>query len=320
MTGPAPALPDNVTLAAADGSQIYPDRHGLAFYYAINVATIVMRQGSGLAPEVMAQPQLFYSEEDVYPAGQPAAADLVGARRGLAEISALADHTLGEPLHGPPRIALADGPLLIWLQRAALSDAQREEILRDYLACLDRMRAGRAPVAGFVSRPQSAEVVALLWLGLASQEGRIETDSLHRSQYRGVSDRTLFSALMPGERSALFLRGTAANRDFGARGHAIHFFYLNTGTDIARVEVPEWVADRTADLELVHAAVYDQCRFNRGYPYLLSRADEEAVIMTDERNALEDMIVQALTRQGLLPPELSRKAQQKQIARWRRRR
>jgi hypothetical protein len=112
----------------------------------------------------------------------------------------------------------------------------------------------------------------------------------------------------------------ASNRPYRAQGHSVTFFYLNTGTDLARVEVPEWVVRRRARLDLVHAAVYEQCRFNNGYPYVLTRADELAVILGDEREALENLITQSLIRHGLPWPELSRKAQQKQVARWRRRR
>jgi hypothetical protein len=100
----------------------------------------------------------------------------------------------------------------------------------------------------------------------------------------------------------------------------VYFFYTDTGTDLARVEVPEWTARQPALLDLVHAAVYHQCSFNNGYPYVLTRADELAVILGDEREALENLIVQSLVRHGLRWPELSRKAQQKQVARWRRRR
>jgi hypothetical protein len=116
------------------------------------------------------------------------------------------------------------------------------------------------------------------------------------------------------------VRGTAANQDLSARGHEIWFFYLNTGADLARVEVPEWVACNARQLDLVHAVVYDQCRFNNGYPYVLTRADEQAIILSEEREVLEGMIVQAMARHGLPYPELSRKAQQKGVARWRRRR
>jgi hypothetical protein len=317
---PAPEMPERVTLVAADGSQIYPDRHGLAFYYVVNVGSIVFRHGTGEAPEVATEPHLLYTEEQIYPEGVPVSSDLVSARRDLAEMRALAERTLAEPAAGPPRVALGDGPLLIWLQRAAVPEAQQQQILSDYLACLGQLREGGAAVAGFVSRPLSAEVVALLYLAHLEPSERGEIGGLAATDYRGLTDRALFGFLQPGERSALFVRGTAANRDFATRGHAIAFFHLHTGTEIARVEVPEWVARDADQLALVHATVYDQCRFNNGYPYVLTRADEQAVILGQEREALEEMIVRAMARYGLGLPELSRKAQQKHVARWRRRR
>jgi hypothetical protein len=151
-------------------------------------------------------------------------------------------------------------------------------------------------------------------------EARQTVGGLVDTDFRGIADRALFSTLAPGERSALFVRGTAANQDFRARGHEIQFFYLNTGQDLARVEVPEWVARRSEWLDLVHASIHDQCRFNMGYPYVLTRADEQAVILGEEREALEGMIMRAMVQHGLYLPELSRKAQQKQVARWRRQR
>jgi hypothetical protein len=314
-----PDLPAGLTLASTDGSQIYPDRHGLAFYYAINIGSIVFRHGSGQAPAVSTRPRLCYAEPEIYPDGRPVTGDLIGAERTLAEMQALAELVLAEPAAGPPRLGLGDGPLLLWLPRAELPQGRQERILADYLACLDRLRLDGAPVAGFVSRPQSAEVVALLYLAHLPPEERSAVASLADTAYRGLTDRALFGTLQAGQRSALFMRGTAANLDFRARGHGVLFFYLNTGADLARVEVPEWVARHPERLEVVHAAVYEQCRHNNGYPYVLTRADELAVILGAEREALEAMIGRAMARHGLPLPELSQKAQQKQVARWRRR-
>lgn len=317
-TWPVPAMPDQVTLVAADGSQLFPDPHGLAFYYLINVGSIVFRHGSAQAPKVATEPQLCYSEDRLYPGGMPISSDLVSVQRDLGEMRALADLIVAEPQDGPPRLGLADGPLLLWFQRPNVPEEQQAQILADYLDGLDRLRLAGANLAGFVSRPRSAEVVALLYLAQSSPDERAAISRLAETDYRGLTDRALFGVLHAGQRSALFVRGAGANRDFRARSHAIYFFYLNTGADLARVEVPEWVARQPGRLDLVHALVYDQCLFNKGYPYVLTRADEQAVILGKERELLEGMIVKAMIDHGLPPPEPSRKAQQKQVARWRR--
>jgi hypothetical protein len=311
---PAPPMPERVDVLAADGSQIYPDRHGLAFYFLINVGGLAFRHGSGQAPEAMTWPRLFYAEQEVYPDGKPASADLVNALRSLAEIRALAEMALAHEAGGPAGLALGDGPLLFWLGQTAVSKSRQAELLAEYLAHLGRLRQSRVPVAGFVSRPHSAEVMALLYL---AQPGAPSVEGLHETRFRGLTDRALFGFLKEGERSALYVRGVETNDAFAREGHAIWFFFLNTGADVARVEVPEWVALCPEWLDLVHAAAYDQCRLNNGYPYVLTRADEQAVILGAEREVLEGMLAQEMIRHGLELPEISRKAAQKRVARWR---
>ena len=317
---PAPTLPEHLTLVAADGSQIYPDRHGIAFYYVINVGTIVFRYGSGQAPEVATNPRLFYTDEQVFPGGEPVSGDLVSAERNLVEIQILTDLALSASSSDSPCIGLVDGPLLIWFRGTNVPQEQRAQILKEYLSCLSRLQARKIPIAGFVSRPFSAEVVTLLALAQLVLKEPPEVHRLSDVEYRGLTDRVLFGFLQPGERSALFVRGTGANQDFQVHGHTIYFFYLNTGTDLARVEVPVWAACHAEWLALVHTAIYQQCRINNGYPYVLTRADEQAVILSEEREVLEGMIGRAMASHGMPLPELSRKAQQKQKARWRKRR
>ena len=317
---PAPPMPAQATLIAADGSQIYPDRHGPAFYYAINIGSIIFRHGSGQAPAASADPHLFYAEDKVYPGGDPVSSDLVNVERSVAEMRTLTDLVLAESGSGCPCLGLADGSLLLWIERAALPSDRQADLLAAYLACLGRLRARPSVVAGFISRPHSAEVVALLYLRHLEEEQRGRVAGLSETPFRGLTDRALFRLLLqPGERSALFARGTAANERYWAEGHRIWFFYLNTGTEIARIELPEWLVSRPDALSLAHSAVVDQCHFNNGYPYILTRADEQAVIQSQERETLESMLAQAMLRHGLDLPELSRKAQQKQVARWRRR-
>ena len=125
----------------------------------------------------------------------------------------------------------------------------------------------------------------------------------------------LFDFLQPGERSALFVNASPANLDhYKPRGHTIYLFYLNAGRPgkdaLLRVEVPEWVAQDPAQLDLVHAAIVEQCKVSDGFPYVLMRAHELAVVTMGERREFDQMVTGALIRRGL-SPTISQKAQGK---------
>jgi hypothetical protein len=125
--------------------------------------------------------------------------------------------------------------------------------------------------------------------------------------FRGVTDRWLYGEkgnplLGPGERSAVCAIQTHSEKDY--RGVlSLHFFYLNVGTQghpwPVRVEIPRWVADDPEKLNLLHAALVEQCRImgSRPYPYLLHRAHEVAVVKQEEKYQVEQMLAQELRRQ-----------------------
>jgi len=81
----------------------------------------------------------------------------------------------------------------------------------------------------------------------------------------------------------------------------IFFFYLNVGGEIARIEIPGWIAQSPDLVNLVHAAILKQSENTQGYPYVLERAHELAVIKASERRSLEEMIERAMFRRGLSP-------------------
>jgi hypothetical protein len=285
---PAPNLPSRATIVAADGSEIRPDAHSLAFYYLINVGSLVYRHGTGLAPVAASDPRIAHAVDAT---GSPLPQEVLTARRDVAEIEKLADLAEAEP-SDVPLVALLDSTLALRAWSSAIPAAEQEALRAAYRAQMDRLRLASAALTGFVSRSQQAGVVNLL-------------------------DRALWGDLEPGQRSALF-------RQPGAQ--PAYFFYLNTepldwqpapGTEAepARIEVPDWVAMNPEKLSRVHAVVYDQCCINNGYPYALTRADELAIILNEEREALETMILRAMSRQGMPLPRISLKAAQKRVAR-----
>jgi hypothetical protein len=62
------------------------------------------------------------------------------------------------------------------------------------------------------------------------------------------------------------------------------FCYCNIGCEIARIEMPYWMAQQPALVEEVIAMIYDQAQKGDGYPVALAEAHEQAVIKSADRD------------------------------------
>ena len=312
---PLPPVPTRYNVIAADGSQIYPDRHGVALYYLINVGSIVFRLGEAQAPSVSSEPEVFYADADLYEddgAQKPKVLiDAMRDRRELAELAKLA--AVEQPL--APTVAVLDNGLLLYLPLLIADPQLIRDLIELYLDELDRLRSAEAAVAGVVDRPRSANVVRLLYLN-SLEPAEINEEALRSlGPFEHITDAMVFDFLQPGERSALFVHASPANEiHYRERGHTVYFFYLNAGRPgkdgMLRVEIPEWVAKDPARLDLVHVSLVEQSKVGDGFPYVLMRAHELAVVTMAERRVFDEMVMGALIRQRLRPG-ISQKAQGK---------
>jgi len=312
---PLPPHPPRANIIAADGSQIYPDRHGVALYFLVNVGSIVFRYGLPHAPSTASRPEVFYEEADLYEEdGGQIPSVMIDAERDVRELGELARLATSEA-PAAPTVALLDNGLLLYISLQVPNEKLIDQVISAYLAQLDQLRASGAAVAGVVERPRAASVMRLLHLATLSPDEIREEQLRQLGQFQNLTDGMLFDFLRPGERSALFESASPANLDrYKPKRHSIYFFYLNVGRpgkdSLLRVEVPEWVAQDKAKLDLVHAAIVEQSRTTDGFPYVLMRAHELAVVTAPERREFEQMVMGALIRQGLTP-SVSQKAQGK---------
>jgi NurA-like 5'-3' nuclease len=76
--------------------------------------------------------------------------------------------------------------------------------------------------------------------------------------------------------------------------HQVCFFYVKLDEEVARVEVPLWVADNKVLLDLVHSAIVDQCNRGFGYPVALSEAHEQAVVTGADREQFWNLVDRVL--------------------------
>ena len=104
-------------------------------------------------------------------------------------------------------------------------------------------------------------------------------------------------ACWPSHLAARFALGLATGQEWS------HFYYLNGGAEIARVEVPDWLADDPELLALSHAMLVKQCELGMGYPVAISEAHEQAVITGHDREEFRRLTLMLLEQQGLPTPE-----------------
>jgi len=288
-----PPLPADVTILAADGSQINPDRHASVDYCLINVGAIQMQSGSPASPITTIRSRLFYDEQMFISSGR-ITERLVALRRDLRERQLLAELAEGQPL---PIITLTDGPLELWVGRESEAEAKEyEQHFKDYLKALHQLHQNETSTAGYIDRPRGDLLVRLLEIALLPL-GDIDKAGREFHPLRGINDAELFKDILsPGQRSAIFGIQSRNAGKYTAE-LALHFFYLNVGRDAdhpypVRVEIPAWVAENAQMLDDLHAVLVQQCQIlgNRTYPYLLHRSHEVAVVTQDEKRQLENMI------------------------------
>jgi hypothetical protein len=301
---PLPERPRSYTALSSDGSQIFPDRHEALPCYLINISSIAITYGDNAGARLDSGPSLFYRDEDRFTTwgGKkvPADSDVISLKRTLMEFERILELVKGNETDGNT-IALSDGTLILWRLEAAPPDF-RSGIMVPFLRIMDEFKNLRIPVAGYISYPGSTDVINALRVGLCPEKVSFcnqcpytDLPELPCSPIEGLTDRFLFSTVLDaGEASPVFKSSSKILEMYG--DHRIYFFYINIGEEIARVEIPEWVAGDGRLLSLVHTLVFDQAKKGKGYPVAIAEAHEQAVVKAKDRDFFFSLIREAMVR------------------------
>lgn len=305
---PAPPAPAHATLIAVDGSQILPDRHAAFLYYLINIGSIVYHHGANRAPATSSEPVIKYpSAGDGRDEDDELALDAnrVSTERDLAEITTLAGLAWDNRDAQRPLLALLDQRLLYF----PYGGVEAAQVREKWLVAMTQIHDSGGYLAGYIDRPGKRSVITMLQ---TLAEPDVDWDTLgKRAAGDNLTDVGLYAGLLgPGERSRVYVDISPVNRGFAEidPDNEVCFFYLNPGLSgpaslsgdaLARVDIPLWVARDAATVGMVHALLVDQCAIIGGYPYVLTRADEQAVVGRRDEADLNQRIDVAMQRQGI---------------------
>ena len=326
----APPLPAEFTVIATDGSHIDVDRHRSARCYLINIGSVVLRYGASPTAVLDSFPSLYAGDEDlvIAPAGtkgreQPIEGALLGIKRSVDECRRLVELAAELPSDSS-NLALLDGSLILWGLEAYPEFVSETLLDNGFLNCLNQIKKingdKKLALASYISFPRSTDVANTLRVAICPNDP-LDTDRHCLSCEKrdcdavaGVQDRELFSNLLnQGERSALFIsQSSVVRKHYGE--HWVYFFYIKLEDEVARVEIPQWVAKDENLLNLTHSLVLDQCQCGQGYPVALSEAHEQAVVTTADRENFWALVESFLVEEHM-PTPTSAKSRSKRT-RW----
>ena len=313
----APPTPTDFTIIATDGSHIDVDRHRSTRCYLINTGSAILHYGAEPGASLESFPSLYSRDEDLVITSpgvkgreQPVEGTLLGIKRAVEECRQLARISMELPA-GSHSLAMLDGSLILWGLEAYpefVTDVLLHGGFLTYLDNLKKLNSDRKlALASYISFPRSTDVVNVLRVAICPHEpadcdrycpGNKEREC---DAVAGVRDRELFlNILDPGERSALFVSPSKIQKHYGE--HQVYFFYLRVDDEVARVEIPRWVAEDEDRLNLAHSLILDQCRRGQGYPVALSEAHEQAVVTGIDRENFWQLVESSCLEEDIPTP------------------
>lgn len=322
--------PEDWCTISVDGSHIDVDRHLPVQCYLVNLGGCVLTYGSQPDAVFFNEPQLCAEPTELFLIDRASVTNeiavtgqLLGILRTVQELEYLVK-VVEESRLDLPTLALIDGTLVLWgLSGEGYPSFVRKHILHErFLPALEKLRilAEQRPVmlAAYVSLPRTTEVANAIRCCLCPYDSRQCQEFCNNRRAaqapcnvaNGFLDRDIFTDyLEPGYRSPLYRTNPAAAQEYYGE-QQVYFYYLNSGEEIARVEVPQWAAADKEMLALGHSMIVEQCQKGQGYPVAISESHEQAVINGSDRQLFRQMLIETLERQGL-PTYISEKERSK---------
>ncbi|BAZ13824.1 hypothetical protein NIES4071_56640 [Calothrix sp. NIES-4071] len=312
-----PVPPKVHTVIATDGSQIAPNHHEIAYCYLLNIGRVVLHYGQNKHPLLDSLPEVFYRPEDLYASRKWGirTEEWMSFRRTASEATVLAELACGvvntqTPLLNHqlnprvPTLAMVDGSLIYWFLEQLPLEA-REHILPPILEAWNQMKEARAPLMGYLSASRNVEGVNFLRL-LACTHPVPDCASFCPNQndkvpckvFDPLRDSTLWATqLQPGQRGPLW-RSNARILDL-YQDQQIYFCYVHVGTEIARIEVPRWVAEDTQLFDESLGLMLAQVQKGYGYPVAIAEAHNQAVVKGGDKARFFSVLERQMIKAGL---------------------
>ncbi len=281
------AQKENYHVLSVDGSQIYPDRHQGTSCYLINLGSVhIHYNGERARVNLQSQPHVFVpqNEQEVI----ESSLDNVNCKRQDFEL--LDSYHLIESLANGAdtdhTVLLFDGSLIFW-HLEGKEQTMKEEYLNRYILSLYKIYQTQTLMAGYISMPKSKELVNLIKLSLSDFDP-VNNDNHKKVEH--VIDAHIARYFLPPFHHSIMFKSHSLITEHYPHILKPYFFYINTGHEIARIEIPQWIAFNQSHIKKLVSVILDQTQKGHGYPVCLAEAHEQAVVKGPDREFFYHLI------------------------------
>lgn len=267
-----PFFQNTYNVLGVDGSQIYPDRSFAAGELAVlNVGGIFLKYGEQeSSADFFSRPECVTREALSADFGSlPFCPELIDLLRCARELELGFEHAQEcAKLGYKPSLVLFDGAMIN--HGLMLKNTQLQKYFTQRLSSAFRLFAEEnLPVAWYTSAPQARTLSSIIG-------------------GENAGDATLLAGLLQQWTTTAifsFFQKTSVGVIVDPEDQC-SFLYLSTGDEIARLEMPRWVAQQADVVARVCAMVRDQVEKGMGYPVALTEAHRQAVVSEADRQAI----------------------------------
>ncbi len=319
---------------ATDGSQINPSAHEFSGASLINIGLVgIPYFDSSIPVTLSSEPTVYNSLDKIFQTTSSDFVqdeDLIAYERTLKELEELVKLAKKySSYYKLPIVALVDGTLIHW-HIDKFPDIYIQQFIKRFSDSILELKSMDIPVVSFLSNSRSNELINMLRIFKCPFEpvnckkhcSNIESKNLPCNptlEYKPVFDRRLIEKRFTIEKAVIGTRTILFKSNSMILNHypedlKIYFFYINTGTETARVELPAYIVNNEKLLDLTHNAIALQCKAGFGYPITLSEAHLLAVVNKTDRQVFYNLLKEQMLSKKDTKVRLSNKELKKRIS------
>jgi len=284
------------TAIAADGSEVPINEDFFFPYYIINIGFIALKYGKNHFFFADSNAKIYFEENELYEkVGDKSflvRGELLSSKMLLEESKKLEELLKDFYTVEVPVLALFDGTLIQW-EIKETSETYKNNFVKNFQRMILKALQLKAPLAGYISGTRSRDVMEMIRIFL-----EMKGEDFDKQLLSIIKDADIFKIILrKGERSAIFRSNAPILNLYKA---PIYFFFLNVGSEVVRIEIPEFIAFDNDLLEITCALILSQSKKGGGYPVALKEAHEQAVIKSSERVFIEELFIDFLRKKGII--------------------